>query len=344
LKGFFILLITALIVACVWAAGTGALAINPGAIFGMVCKKMGIQTGIAFTEQQESVFWIIRLSRVVMALLIGATLAVCGAAMQGLFRNPLADPALIGISTSASASTVLMIVLGTKLFSGFQSLIGQYSLNVSTFIGALLATLLVYRIARQKGKTNVSIMLLAGIAVNALAGALTSYVTLSANDQQLRSVTFWMMGSLGGANWISIAGISPFCIACIAGIPFLSRQLNAFSLGERDAAYLGVRVERLKNIIMILCAMGIGASVAVSGVIGFVGLVVPHIVRMVIGPEHKKLIIGSALMGAILLVLADLVSRTIAGPVEIPIGIITALGGGPFFLYLLLKEKSKSIL
>lgn len=303
-----------------------------------------MDTGIIFTEQQENVFWIIRLSRVAMALLIGATLAVCGAAMQGLFRNPLADPALIGISTSASATTVLMIVLGARLFSGFQSLLGQYSLNVSTFAGALLATLLVYRIAQQKGKTNVSIMLLAGIAVNALAGALTSFVTLSANDQQLRSVTFWMMGSLGGANWTNVAGISPFCIACIAGMPFLSRQLNAFSLGESDAAYLGIRVERLKNTIMILCAMGVGASVAVSGVIGFVGLVVPHIVRMIIGPEHKKLIIGSALSGAILLVLADLVSRTIAGPIEIPIGIITALGGGPFFLYLLLKEKSKSIM
>lgn len=344
MKGFFILLIVLLLGACMWAAGTGALTISPGAICSIICKKIGIDTGIMFTQQQENVFWIIRLSRVAMALLIGATLAVCGAAMQGLFRNPLADPALIGISTSASATTVMMIVLSTKLFAGFQSLAGQYSLNVATFSGALLATLLVYRIAQQKGKTNVSIMLLAGIAINALAGALTSYVTLSANDQQLRSVTFWMMGSLGGANWISVAGISPFCLACIIGIPFLSKQLNAFSLGESDAAYLGIRVERLKNIIMILCAMGVGASVAVSGVIGFVGLVVPHIVRMIIGPEHKRLVIASALSGAILLVLADLVSRTIAGPIEIPIGIITALGGGPFFLYLLLKEKSKSIM
>lgn len=344
MKKFFVLLTLLLLVACIWATGKGALAISPGAILGIVLKKIGIATSFVFTEQQENVFWIIRLSRVTMALLIGATLAVCGAAMQGLFRNPLADPGLIGISSSASATTVLMIVLGSQLFSGFQSIFGQYSLNISTFIGALMAILVVYRIAQQKGKTNVSIMLLSGIAINALSGALTSFVTLSANDQQLRSVTFWMMGSLGGASWLAVAGIFPFCAACIFGMPFLARQLNTFSLGESDAAYLGVKVERLKNIIMILCAMGVGASVAVSGVIGFVGLVIPHIIRMIIGPEHKRLLIASALGGALLLVLADLVSRTIADPVEIPIGIITAFAGGPFFLYLLMKEKKKSIL
>lgn len=344
MKGFFILLIVALVAACIWAAGSGALAISPESILGIILHQLGIDTNLQFTAQQESVFWIIRLARVAMALLIGSTLAVCGAAMQGLFRNPLADPALIGISSSASAAAVVMIVLGGRLFSGFQSVLGQYSLNIATFGGALVSTVLVYRIARQQGKTNVSIMLLAGIAINALSGALTSFVTLAANDQQLRSVTFWMMGSLGGANWISVLGILPFCAACIIGLPMLSRQLNAFTLGESDAAYLGIRVERLKNIVMLLCAMGVGASVAVAGVIGFIGLVVPHIIRMAIGPEHRRLLFASALSGALLLVLADLMSRTIAAPIEVPIGIITALGGGPFFLYLLLKEKRKSIL
>jgi len=207
-----------------------------------------------------------------------------------------------------------------------------------------MRTLLIYRFSQQQGKTNVSIMLLAGIAMNALSGATTSCITLLATDQQLRSVTFWMMGSMGGATWINLAGILPFCLACIIGLPFFAKALNAFSLGESDAAYLGIRTERLKTAVMLLCAMGVGASVAVSGIIGFVGLVVPHIVRMVIGPEHRRLLAASAIGGASLLVLADLLSRTIAPPIEVPIGIITAMAGGPFFLYLLFREKKKTVL
>lgn len=327
-----------------WAIGAGALHISPAGIFSILCHKLGWQTGIPFTEQQENVLWIIRLPRVLMALLVGGTLSVCGGAMQGLYRNPMADPSLIGISGSGASAAVVMIVLGGQLFSGFQSLLGQYSLNLATFGGALLATVLIYRFSRQQGKTNVGIMLLAGVAMNAISGALTGFITFLASDQQLRSVTFWMMGSLGGATWINVAGILPFCAACIIGLPLLAKALNAFSLGESDAAYLGIRTERLKTTVMLLCAMGVGASVAVSGIIGFVGLVVPHIVRMAIGPEHRRLLTASALFGATLLVLADLMSRTIAPPVEIPIGIITALGGGPFFLYLLLKEKKRNIL
>lgn len=337
-------MIVVLIASMLWAIGAGALHISPAGIFSILCHKLGWQTGIPFTEQQENVLWIIRLPRVLMALLVGGTLSVCGGAMQGLYRNPMADPSLIGISGSGASAAVVMIVLGGQLFSGFQSLLGQYSLNLATFGGALLATVLIYRFSRQQGKTNVGIMLLAGVAMNAISGALTGFITFLASDQQLRSVTFWMMGSLGGATWINVAGILPFCAACIIGLPLLAKALNAFSLGESDAAYLGIRTERLKTTVMLLCAMGVGASVAVSGIIGFVGLVVPHIVRMAIGPEHRRLLTASALFGATLLVLADLMSRTIAPPVEIPIGIITALGGGPFFLYLLLKEKKRNIL
>jgi iron complex transport system permease protein len=341
-KGFFVLWIVLLLVSCTWAVGSGALHISAGQIWSILCSRMGISTGIAFAEQQENVLWIIRLPRVLMAVLIGATLSVSGAAMQGLFRNPLADPGLIGISSSASTATVLMIVLGGRIFGDYQSVLGQYGLNIATFMGALLAIIAVYRISQQQGKTNVGIMLLAGVAVNALAGATTSFITLLASDQQLRSVTFWMMGSLGGANWGNVTGILPFCLACIIGLPLLAKSLNAFSLGESDAASLGIKTEKLKTIVMALCAMGVGASVAVSGIIGFVGLVIPHIIRMIIGPEHRSLLIASALCGATLLVLADLVSRTIAQPVEIPIGIITALVGGPFFLYLLIREKKRT--
>lgn len=343
LKGFFIFLIIAVIAASLWAISVGAISISPAQVLSILCHKAGWDLNIAFTEQQENVLWIIRLPRVIMALLIGGTLSVCGAAMQGLFRNPLADPTLIGISSSASTAAVLMIVLGAKLFAGFQSMMGQYSLNIATFIGALLATLIIYRFSQQQSRTNVGIMLLAGVAINAISGAITSFITLSANDQQLRSVTFWMMGSLGGASWLNVTGIMPFCLGCILGLPFLAKALNAFSLGESDAAYLGIRTERMKTAVMLLCAMGIGASVAVAGIIGFVGLVLPHIIRMAIGPEHRNLLIASAFGGATLLVLADLLSRTIAPPIEIPIGIITAMAGGPFFLYLLMKEKRKTI-
>lgn len=343
MKGFFVLLIILVTGVCFWAIGSGAISISPAQVFSILCHKMGITTGILYSEQQENVLWVIRLPRVLMALLIGGTLSVCGAAMQGLFRNPLADPALIGISSSASTAAVLMIVLGSKFFDAYQSVLGQYGLNIATFLGALLATVLIYRFSQQQGRTNVGVMLLAGVAMNAISGAATSFITLSANDQQLRSVTFWMMGSLGGANWTNVAGILPFCMACIIGLPLFAKALNAFALGETDAAYLGIRTERLKTTVMLLCAVGVGASVAVSGIIGFVGLVVPHIMRMVIGPEHRRLLIASAMGGAALLVLADLLSRTVAPPIEIPIGIITAMAGGPFFLYLLFREKRRTV-
>lgn len=330
--------------AALWSIASGALYIGPAEVGSILCHKLGIDTGIFFSEQQENVLWIIRLPRLLMALVIGATLAVCGGAMQGLFRNPLADPALIGISSSASTAAVLVIVMGSRLFEGYQSLLGQYTLNTATFGGALLATLLIYRFSQQQGKTNVGVMLLAGVAMNAISGALTSFITLSASDQQLRSVTFWMMGSLGGASWTNLAGIAPFCLACILALPWFAKALNAFTLGESDAAYLGIRTERLKTAVMLLCAMGVGASVSVAGIIGFVGLVVPHIIRMILGPEHRKLLIASALGGATLLILADLLSRTVAAPVEIPIGVITAMAGGPFFLYLLYREKQKTVL
>jgi iron complex transport system permease protein len=343
LKGIFPILIGLLIAVIFWGIGNGAIAISPSQIFGIWCKKLGIDTGIAFNQQQESVMWIIRLPRVLMAILIGSTLSVCGAAMQGLFRNPLADPGLIGISSSASTAAVIMIVVGSGLLATTEhTALAQYSMNIASFLGSLVATFFIYKLSQQQGKTNVSIMLLAGVAINALSGAATGFITLAANDQQLRSITFWMMGSLGGANWINVMSILPFCLACAIGLPLFAKSLNVFSLGERDAVNLGVNTERLKTTIMLLTAMGVGACVAVSGVIGFVGLVVPHILRMIIGPEHKKLLIASALGGAILLILADVISRTVLAPVEIPIGIITALAGGPFFLYLLLKEKKKN--
>ena len=319
--------------------GVGAVSISPMQSVGILCKKLGIGSSISFSETQEAVLGIIRLPRVLLATLVGASLAVSGTAMQGLFRNPLADPGLIGISSGASLAAVSFIVMGMGWFSSFGTMWGVYALSVFTFIGAFAATILVYRLSQVDGKTVVSMMLLSGIAVNALSQSVMGAFTYTANDAQLRSITFWTLGSLGGATWSNVLGILPFTLAPILLLPRMSKALNAFALGENNAAHLGINTEQTKRIIIMLTAMGVGASVAVSGIIVFVGLVVPHIIRLLIGPDHSILIPVSAIAGAVLLICADIVSRTIMPPSEIPIGIITGLIGAPFFLYILIKQR-----
>lgn len=319
--------------------GVGAVSISPMQSLGILCKKLGIGSSIPFSETQEAVLGIIRLPRVLLATLVGASLAVSGTAMQGLFRNPLADPGLIGISSGASLAAVSFIVMGMGWFSSFGTMWGVYALSVFTFIGAFAATILVYRLSQVDGKTVVSMMLLSGIAVNALSQSVMGAFTYTANDAQLRSITFWTLGSLGGATWSNVLGILPFTLAPILLLPRMSKALNAFALGENNAAHLGINTEQTKRIIIMLTAMGVGASVAVSGIIVFVGLVVPHIIRLLIGPDHSILIPVSAIAGAVLLICADIVSRTIMPPSEIPIGIITGLIGAPFFLYILIKQR-----
>lgn len=299
---------------------------------------------VVVQQSAFAVFWHIRMPRVVMAVLIGATLAVAGVGFQGLFRNPLADAGLIGVGAGATLAAIFAIVLGGTVLVNFQSLLGQYLLNVSAFVGAVASVFLVYRLSKSNGKTHVAIMLLAGIAINAIVGAASGIITLAAKDEQLRSVTFWSLGSLGGASWTNVLAMLPFVLITLVVMIPMGKPLNALALGEQDAAAMGIPIERMKNIIMITCAIGVGACVAMSGMIGFIGLVVPHIFRLFLGPEHRRLIVVSAIGGALLLVASDLASRTIIAPIELPIGVITSLIGGPFFLYLLLKEKSKNVL
>ena len=343
--GFFItILIITLIIATIVAMGNGALYISPLQAIKIIGHSVGLNGDIGFTSQQEAVLTAIRLPRVLFGILIGSTLAVCGAAMQGLFRNPLADAGLIGISSGASLAAIAVIVFSLGVFKSIQNVAGLYALSIVTFAGAFITTIIVYRIAQVNGKIVVSTMLLSGIAISALAGAATGITILYANDVQLRSITFWTMGSLGGANWTNVSVLFPFAILPVVVLPVLSKSLNAFVLGENNAAHLGLNVERLKMQVILLTAIGVGSSVAMAGIIGFVGLIVPHIIRMIIGPEHKKLMIASALLGAVMLVIADLICRTAIAPAEIPIGIATTLIGGPFFLYLLLKDKRKNSL
>lgn len=275
----------------------------------------------------------IRMPRVLLGGMVGATLAVSGAVLQALFRNPLAEPSIIGVSAGAGAAAVTTIALGTAF--GAMGAIILYALPVAAFAGGFAATLIVVAIARVNGQTPMTTILLSGIAVAALGGAIMGLMMFISNDEQLRSITFWMLGSLGGATWTTILPAIAIMSVILLAMPMLMHKLNLMLLGEREAASLGLNVDRFKYVCVALVAAGVGAAVAVSGTIGFVGIVVPHLLRMVVGPDHRILLPASALGGAALLLWADVVARTLAPPAELPIGVLTALLGAPFFLWLL---------
>ncbi|CAN7478970.1 iron ABC transporter permease [Rhizobium sp. LjRoot98] len=327
------------------AAAMFAASIMTGAADASLSNVLRWLLGMEGAEQALSVrdriiILDIRLPRAVLGLMVGASLAVSGAVMQGLFRNPLADPGLVGVSSGASLGAVLLIVLGSSFFGPLFAIFGFYALPVAAFVGGLITTLLLYKIATRSGQTSVATMLLAGIALGALAGAVTGVLIFMADDKQLRDLTFWGLGSLAGANWMKILSAGPIILVSLAVVPFLARGLNALTLGEAAAFHMGIPVQRLKNIAIVSVAASTGASVAVSGGIGFVGIVVPHVLRMVIGPDHRYLLPASALLGGTLLIFADMIARTIVPPAELPIGIITAFAGAPFFLWILLRGRS----
>jgi iron complex transport system permease protein len=282
----------------------------------------------------------IRLPRIALGMLVGAGLAVAGATMQGLFRNPLADPGLIGISAGAAFGAVSVIVLGHRLLPALPGWAAPYLLSIAAFAGCLAAMILMVRLSLHEGQPVVATMLLAGVAINALASAMTAFVIFGATDQQIRDVTFWLLGSLGGASWPKVLAMIPCITLGLALLPLLSRALNALLLGESEAAHLGFPVARVKWIAITLSALMVGSAVAFAGVIGFVGLVVPHAVRLAAGPDHRFLLPASAILGAALVVTADLLARSVVAPAELPIGILTAIIGAPFFLWLLLRAKA----
>lgn len=322
-----------LIVVVLFSAATGAVTVPPAAWWSMLTG------GVQHDARQEAVLMVVRLPRVLLAVLAGAALAVGGAAMQALFRNPLADPSIIGISSGAG----LMAALAISVTVPFAAVIGAWAapiaLPIMAFVGALGSALLVFGIARDGRRTNVAAMLLAGIGVTAIAGALTGMLTYMASNEQLRSITFWMLGSLGGADRTAITIMLVAVPLPMLLILRLNRQLNALALGEQQARLIGVDAERVKRIIIVCTAIMVGASVALCGVIGFLGLVVPHVARMMGGADNRYVLPASMLGGAVLLCLADTLARTIAAPAEIPIGVITALCGAPVFLFLLVRNK-----
>ncbi|WP_029029474.1 FecCD family ABC transporter permease [Salinarimonas rosea] len=319
------------------ALGAGAVVIPPGRVVAIVWDAAtGAGSGAA---RDALVVTGIRLPRLLMGLLVGAALAVAGALMQGLFRNPLADPGLVGVSSGAGLAAGITIVLGERLLPAALGVDPFALLPIGAFLGGLASTLVLYAIATRNGRTSIATMLLAGIALGALAGAASGFLAYLSDDRQLRDLTFWSLGSLGGATWSKLAVVAPILLVTLAATPILARALNALVLGEAEAYHLGVAVERAKAAIVVLVAAAVGASVAAAGVIGFVGIVVPHLLRLAIGPDHRVLLPASALLGAALLVGADIVARTVVAPAELPIGIVTAAIGAPFFLWLLLRKR-----
>jgi iron complex transport system permease protein len=259
--------------------------------------------------------------------------------MQGLFRNPLADPSLIGVSSGASAGASCVIVLGGGSWLAGGQLLGLSMVAFGAFAGGFLAVILVYRLATSTTGTSVVTMLLAGIAISALAGALNGLFSFFADDEMLRRISLWQMGALDAANWPRVWIAAVVVVVVMYFLPRDSAALNAFLLGESEARHLGIRVDAVKRRLILLTALAVGTSVAVAGTISFVGLIIPHIVRLLIGPDHRYLIPGSAMAGAILLIAADACARVVVAPAELPAGIVTALLGTPFFFSLLMQKR-----
>jgi iron complex transport system permease protein len=340
----FPLIVMLALVAVLLAAAAIAASIGPAKIsLGRIAAALFTGAGDPLAVNRDQIILMtIRLPRIVMSSIVGALLAGAGAVMQGLFRNPLADPGLVGVSAGAGLAAAAAIVAGDKA-APIVMASAPFLLPIAAFCGALGTTALLYRMATWEGRTSIATMLLAGLALGALAGAGTGLLVFLADDRQLRDITFWMLGSLAGATWQKTAMIAPVLALLLLLFPAVGRGLDLLALGETEAFHIGVSVERLKRWLIVLVAAAAGAAVSVTGVIGFVGIVVPHLLRLVVGPGHRLLLPASACGGAILLVLADTFARTIAAPAELPIGIVTALVGAPFFLFLLLSRRSRPI-
>jgi heme transport system permease protein len=317
----------------------GPVFISPGSLLRATLELFGASAAAGNSSQDGLILFSIRFPRVILAGLVGVCLAVCGTAMQGLFRNPLADPSLIGVSSGASAGASLMIVMGGGALLQGGQFAGLSVVALGAFGGGFLAVILVYRLATSATGTSVATMLLAGIAISALAGALNSLLSFVADDEMLRRISLWQMGSLDAANWprVWIAAVAVAVVMLL--LPREGAALNAFLLGESEARHLGIAVDAVKRRLILMTALAIGISVAVAGTISFVGLIVPHIIRLLIGPDHRYLIPASALAGAMLLIVADAFARVVVAPAELPAGILTALLGTPFFLSLLAQKR-----
>lgn len=317
------------------SAISGQLAISPSEVVGSILKWMGWTTSLAPADPVvDATLAVVRFPRIVMALAVGAALAVAGALMQAIFGNPLAEPGVVGVSSGAALGASTAIVFGISAAGGGVALLA--------FVGGLGATLLVYAVARAGGRTEVVTLLLTGIAINAFAQAGLAFVLFLADTASREQIVFWQLGSLAGSVWSEVWIVVPVLVVGTVVAVVLANQLDLLSLGERNARHLGVDVERLRIVAIVLVALLTGVAVAFAGIIAFVGLVVPHIIRMALGPAHRGLLLASALGGGSLLVVADLLTRTLVEGADLPIGMLTALVGGPFFFALLYQQRRRS--
>jgi iron complex transport system permease protein len=321
------ILTAGLFTAIVAGTALGAVPVPPAEVLAAVGRAVrGLPTGLAGTLILD-----VRLPRVLLSALVGASLAGAGTLYQALFRNPLADPYILGISSGAGLGAMIALVLtagATALRFG--------AVPVAAFAGAMLTMLLVVRLANVRGRLDPTSLLLAGVALSYTLAAVTSFVMVLAREQ-MAAIVYWMMGGFSAATWGYVLMIVPMFVLGVL-VPLLStRELDLMLLGDERAGHLGLSVERFKLVMLAAASLLTAAAVAVAGLIGFVGLMVPHMVRIVLGPDHRRLLPASLLTGAIVLVLADLIARTIIAPIEIPVGIVTAVLGGPFFIWLLVR-------
>ncbi|MCE2709517.1 MAG: hypothetical protein RLZZ538_943 [Actinomycetota bacterium] len=319
-----IFLVALLTITTLLSLATGAFRISLSDLFGIIGDGPSRDTTDAVAH---NVFWQVRLPRIVLAIIVGASLAVAGVIMQGIFRNPLAEPATVGVSAGAAVGAVIAIIVGLNQL--------PLGVQLAAFLGGTLSTALVYVLSRSDGKTEVVTLILTGIAINAFAGAVIGFAVFVADDDEIRSVTFWSLGTLGLATWKAVGVVIPLALLGIAMSAKFARVLDTLALGDRPATHLGVRVEPVRLQAIAVVGLLASSAVAATGMIAFVGLLVPHIMRIVLGPRHRHLLWTAALLGASVTLLADLAARSLLSPAELPLGVVTALIGAPFFLLLL---------
>lgn len=334
------LLFPLLVLAFLWSLTIGAFDLSVAQVAAILCDRIGISLPWSYTARDATIVLSLRLPRTLLALAVGGSLGVAGTALQGLFRNPLVDPSLAGVSDGAALGAITIIVLGSGLLFIPPGLM-PYALPVAAFAGGLAATAISSSLATHQRRTQVSLLLLAGIAVKSVAAAFSGFLVFIASDAQLRSITFWTLGSVSGATWETVFITLPLALLPAVVLLRYGTTLNALALGENEAHHLGINIQATKLTVVILTAIAVGAGVAACGIIGFVGLIVPHLLRLIIGPDNRHLLPGSLALGGILLILADAAARTVASPAELPIGIVTASLGGPMFLWLLVRQRKE---
>ena len=330
--GALVVLLAAMIVVGV---SVGAVQIPLWSVITLAGRALGFPLAPLPNATDATIITLLRLPRVLAAVLVGSSLAVCGVVMQGLFRNPMASPEILGVSAGGSLGAVVAITTGIAGLS-------IYTMPLFTIAGALVSTLLIYVLSSSRGTTSLLFLIIAGMAISALLNGVTSGLLLFARQYEVSQYIFWTMGGLEGRTWQHVWLSAPFLVPGILVVAFFSRELNLFSLGEEGAFSLGVEVERVKRLLLALCAVITGIAISISGPIGFIGLLIPHLLRLLVGPDHRTLIPAAALGGALFLVTCDLVGRSIVPPLEIRAGIITAIIGSPYLLSLIIRTQRRA--